>query len=130
MRSTGRKDTLLHSTHSLNGFVLPGAATAPTDQQAIDRLLAQAATISAVSAAEAATLDEEGHFPAATFAHIAAAGLLAAPLPHALQPQSKHRANSAYSRCRKRGPQICGPLGASSPLSRGGNSPQRVRMPS
>ena len=56
----------------------------PADGEAIRHLLSQTATIAAACAAEAASLDQEGCFPAAAFARIADAALLAAPLPRAL----------------------------------------------
>ncbi|MFN8512128.1 MAG: acyl-CoA dehydrogenase family protein [Chloroflexia bacterium] len=82
-----RDDTLLEE--SWRPLQQNGTAVAEpeheTDQDAAVRdLLASADEIAAASASEAAALDEEGRFPAAAFARIRAAGLLAAPLPRAL----------------------------------------------
>src|SRR6476661_4846031 len=63
--------------------VVATAAREPGDEAAVWALLARAAAIGILCAEEAATLDEEGRFPHEAFARIAAAGLLAAPLPRA-----------------------------------------------
>lgn len=82
-----RDDTLLDE--SWRPLQLNGTAVAEPDREtdldtAVRDLLVRAEEIAAASANEAAALDEEGRFPAAAFARIRAAQLLAAPLPRAL----------------------------------------------
>lgn len=62
------------------------AAVAPPrdDEKAVGRVVVDAEVLAGICATEAPALDEEGRFPAEAFGRIAAAGLLAAPLPRAL----------------------------------------------